>query len=222
MTVTGVQPGNSEHEFLIDEIDLFDASSTATLNDTFFCLGTSITALTFNRFNENQPALPELVHTAYPGAFPALVNGGIGGQTSAGMLQQLDTFLALNPDMHYWLIEVGTNDAFGQVDPATYHQTLQELVSRIKQAGHVPVLALAPATNRPGDGATLNAEIERLNSVVLEITASAGLMKGPDLYSLFASHPGYLDRDGIHPNAAGIVAINRAWFEALRPYGLWH
>ncbi|MBX5458897.1 MAG: hypothetical protein IRZ31_18545 [Thermogemmatispora sp.] len=221
MTVTGVQPGNSEHEFLIDEIDLFDVSSQAALNDTFFCMGTSITALAFNRFDENRPALPDLVQAAYPDDFPALVNGGIGGQTSDGMLQQLDTFLALNPDMHYWLIEVGTNDAFGQVDPATYRLTLQRLVTRIKQAGHVPILALAPASNRSGDGDALNAELERLNSIVLEITQSAALMKGPDLYTLFRTHPAYLSEDGIHPDSAGIIAINRAWFDALRPYGLW-
>ncbi|MBX5450689.1 SGNH/GDSL hydrolase family protein [Thermogemmatispora sp.] len=221
MTVTGVQPGNREHEFLIDEIDLFDVSSQTALNDSFFCLGTSITALSFNRFAEHQPALPELVHAAYPADFPALVNGGIGGQTSTGMLDQLDTFLALNPDMHYWLIEVGTNDAFGQVSPATYRQTLQQLVTRIKQAGHVPVLALAPYSNRTADSAVLNAEIEQLNRIVLEITQSAGLMKGPDLYSLFRAHPDYLSADGIHPSDAGAIAINRAWFEALQGYRLW-
>jgi lysophospholipase L1-like esterase len=217
MTVTAVQPQNSQHEFMIDEIDLYDASSAATLKDSFFCLGDSITAIAFNRFDENQPALPEDVHAAYPQYFPALVDGGIGGWTTQGALQDLSQLLALNPDMHYWLVSLGTNDAFSLIAPETYRANLQALIDQIKAAGHVPIIPHIPYLNRAdASGQQVNAEIQRLNAVIDQLTQSNGLLAGPDLYQLFRSHPAYFDSDGIHPSAAGAIAINQAWFEALR------
>jgi lysophospholipase L1-like esterase len=220
MTVTGVQPQNSNHDFVVDEIDLFDVSTQTALDDSFFCAGASITATAFNRFDDSQPSLAEDVHAASPQYFPAMVNGGVGGWTSGDLLQNLGLLLSLNPDMHYWLIGVGTNDAFGNANPAAYRANLEAIVARLKQAGHVPIIAHIPYTNESGNNGQLNQEIQALNAVIDQVTRADHLIPGPDLYQLFRAHPGYLSSDGVHPNPTGSVAINRAWFEALRPY-LW-
>ena len=47
---------------------------------------------------------------------PAMINGGIGGELTAGALARLDEVLALNPDYHFFAITYGTNDELGQQD----------------------------------------------------------------------------------------------------------
>jgi lysophospholipase L1-like esterase len=220
MMVTQVQPQASQKDLAIDEIDVYDVSNSANLNDTFYFLGASITTIAFNRFNENQPSFAEDVHAASPQHFPAMLDGGIGGWLSSDAAQNIDTLLSLNPDMHYWLIELGTNDALDQVSPAAYMASLQVVIDKIKTAGHVPIIAHITYANLPGDrGISLNQKIQALNAIIDQLTAKNKLIPGPDLYQLLRAHAAaYLDADGIHPSPAGAIAINLALFEALRPY----
>ena len=44
-----------------------------------------------------------------------MIDGGFGGQTSDGAVEQLASWQALLPDMHYWLLGWGTNDALNNV-----------------------------------------------------------------------------------------------------------
>ncbi len=221
MTVTQVQPQASQQDLAIDEIDVYDVSNSANLDDTFFFLGDSITTIAFNRFNENQPSFAEDVHAAFPQRFPAMLDGGIGGWVPYDAAQNIDTLLTLNPDMHNWLIELGMNDALAkEVSPADYMANLQLMIDKIKQAGHVPILAHVTYANLPGNqGISLNQKIQVLNAVIDQLTAQNKLIPGPDLYQLFRAHAAeYLDTDGIHPSPAGAIAINLALFQALRPY----
>ncbi|WIG59183.1 MAG: hypothetical protein OJF49_001930 [Ktedonobacterales bacterium] len=216
MTVTQGQPHASQPYLTIDQIDLYDVS--AGLSDTFLFSGDSISAIAYNRFDENTPAFADVVHAAYPARFPATLDEGFGGWTSDGAVQNIDQFLALNPDIQYWLLGWGTNDAFSQVSPDHFRANMQTLVDKIRQAGHTPILAHIPYINRPGnDGATLNHEVRALNAVIDQITQDNGLIPGPDFYTLFHSHTStYYLSDGTHPSPAGAIAMNRAWFDVLR------
>src|SRR5450755_326838 len=157
MTITKGQPHPSQPYVFIDQIDLYDVSQN--LNDTFFFSGDSITGMGYNRYDANQPSYAALVHAAYPQHFPAMIDGGLGGWTSDGAVQGIAQWLALNPDMHYWVLGWGTNDALDQVSPAHFQANLQTLVDKIKQAGHVPMIAHIPYSARPG----LDQEIQALN-----------------------------------------------------------
>jgi len=211
MTITKGQPHPSQPYVFIDQIDLYDVSQN--LNDTFFFSGDSITGMGYNRYDANQPSYAALVHAAYPQHFPAMIDGGLGGWTSDGAVQGIAQWLALNPDMHYWVLGWGTNDALDQVSPAHFQANLQTLVDKIKQAGHVPMIAHIPYSARPG----LDQEIQALNRVIDQVTTTNGLISGPDFYHLFLSHQkAYLLQDGIHPTAEGAKAMNLAWFQALR------
>jgi hypothetical protein len=41
------------------------------------------------------------------------------------------------------------------------------------------------------------------------------LIRGPDLHGWFSKHPQQL-YDELHPNARGIIEINRLWWSAVR------
>ena len=212
MTVTKGQPQASQPYLVINQIDIYDASNS--LNDTFFFSGDSISVMAYNRFDENQPSYSVDVHKAYPRYFPVTLDGGFGGWNSSGAAQDIDSWLALNPDIKYWLLGWGTNDALEQVSPQNFTANLQVLVDKIEKAGHVPILAHIPYMNK---GTGVDQEIQALNTVIDQVTTANGLMKGPDFYQLFkANAAAYLLPDGIHPTPAGAIAMNQAWFEALR------
>lgn len=212
MTINKGQTQASQPYIFVDQINLYDVSSS--LNDTFFFSGDSLTAIAYDRFDASQPSFADLVHASFPQHFPAMLDGGIGGWHSDDAVQKIDLWLTLNPDMHYWLLGWGTNDAFKQVPPDHFRANLQTLVDKIKQAGHVPILAHIPYVKVNG----LNQEVQLLNAVIDQVRAANGLMSGPDLYQLFLTHQTtYFLADGIHPNAEGAKAMNLAWFQVLTP-----
>jgi lysophospholipase L1-like esterase len=211
MTVTGVVPGPLGNNFVIDEIDLHDASDGT--DDSVFFLGDSITASAFTRCPANQPSFAELVHLAAPERFPAMINGGVDAVNSGYGVSIIEDWLALNPDFHLWAIGYGTNDAWQKVSPAVFEAQLQTLVERIVGAGRVPLIARIPfAAKGPAD-----VDVRALNEAIDRVTARNGLLPGPDLYAWFSAHPDELSRDGVHPSDAGNRSINRLWYEALEP-----
>ena len=212
MTITKGQTQASQPYVFIDQVDLYDVSTT--LDDTFFFSGDSITAIAYDRFDANQPSYAEIVHASFPHRFPAMLDGGLGGWNSDGAVQDIGLWLTLNPDIHYWLLGWGTNDAFDQVSPDHFRANLQALVDKIKQAGRVPILAHIPYSTVKN----LDQEVRSLNAVIDQVKTANGLINGPDFYQLFLTHrTTYLLTDGIHPSPGGAKAMNLAWFQVLRP-----
>ncbi|HEY7834978.1 MAG TPA: GDSL-type esterase/lipase family protein [Ktedonobacterales bacterium] len=213
MTVTAGEPHATQPYIRIDELQAFDAAALG--RQTYAFSGDSITAMAYNRFAGDLPAFADLVGTCFPSHGALTLDEGFGGWTSDGAAQNIQSWLALNPDMHYWLIEWGTNDALDNVAPDTFRANLQAVVDAISRAGDVPILAHIPYSSRPD--ASLDAEIQALNAVIDSVTQANGLTVGPNLYALFHSHPTYLGPDGLHPSAAGAAAMNAAWYKTLRP-----
>ena len=208
MVITGVPP-KSPNGVQLDEVEVYDVSGG--VGDSWFFFGDSITALAFNRTTpSHQPSFAALVHEGHPRFFPVTINGGIGGEGMELGASHIDAWLTLNPDMRFWAIGFGTNDSAGNnPNTAPFRQYLSTVISRVKAAGHIPIVAKIPfSSDHEHDTAP------KFNDVVTELTAQNDLLPGPDLYAWFAAHPEQL-RDGIHPTDAGIVAINRLWAEAV-------
>ena len=145
-----------------------------------------------------------------PGFFPAMIDGGTGGDKSDEGAAHVGDWLARNPDIHFWAIAYGTNDAAGNASDTTQFRTnMQTIVDRVRAAGRVPILATIPFAS---DDQHRN--IPAFNRVVDELRAGSSLPAGPDLYGWFAAHPDEL-LDGVHPNDRGIVSMNRLWGEAV-------
>lgn len=216
MTVTRGQAQPTQPFVRIDQIDCYDVS--ASLNDTVLFQGDSLTVLSYNRFEGSHPSFDELMHQMDRRLYPAMLNVGMGGWDSGGAVHHVQEWLALSPDIHYWLLGWGTNDALNMLNPTVFHDNMQYLVDAIKAAGHVPVLAHIPAVNRAGaQGRALDAEIRALNAQIDLLTRTNHLIPGPDLYTLVSQHlDTYVGPDGIHPTSAGAVAMNYAWYLAMR------
>lgn len=212
MTITAAQPHASQPDIRIDELEAYDAAALGS--QTYVFSGDSITATAYNRFAGNLPAFADLVSACFPKHAALTLDEGFGGWTSDGAARDIQSWLALNPGMRYWLVEWGTNDALNGAAPADFRASLQTVVTAIIQAHGVPILAHIPySTQQPG----LDGEIQQLNAVVDDVSAANGLLAGPDFYTLFQQHPDYLGPDGIHPSPAGAVAMNAAWYQTLRP-----
>ena len=109
-----------------------------------------------------------------PRYFPAVINGGIGGDRAQDAAARLDGWLALNPDMHFWAIAFGTNDAAGNnQDTSSFRQHLSTVIARVQAAGHVPILAKIPYASDGG-----HEKIPKFNEVIAELTADNGLLAG--------------------------------------------
>ena len=203
----------------ITEIDIHDLTAGLPY-DTWAFVGDSITADTFMRrpaLLQGTPpvaasTLPHFntrVSQLNPARFPFALNCGIGNYNTALFLAD-DLFaniLAANSGIHYWCIGLGSNVEAG----STYEANLRTMVAMIRAAGHQPIIARAPHSTAP---AHPDSVIQANNIIVGNLTTELGLPAGPDLWTIFynAEQSGQsLLRDGVHPNAAGIIAIQEAW-----------
>lgn len=217
MTITQAQDHPTQDSMLIDQIDCWDISTPALAKNTVLFEGDSITALSFDHSTGTE-SFDALTHGYDSRLYPSMLDEGMGGWTSGGGANNIDKWLALNPDINYWLIEWGSNDAFAMENPAVFRANMQTIIDKIKAAGHVPVLARIPPVIHSGAGqAQVTAEIVAINQQIDELTQANHLIPGPDLYQVISKDPqGLLQKDGIHPNGNGKKAINNAWYLAMR------
>ena len=207
LAITGPSKTTYQYGVQLDEVDVHDISSGS--EDTWFFLGDSITAKAFDRAPKHQPSFAELIAKKHPGYFPMMLNGGIGFEKTTEGLARLPALLKEHPEVHFWAIGYGTNDAAGNgTETSGFEQNLAAMVKLIKDAGRVPVIARIPFAPHEHDG------VPKFNAAIDGIAKKNGLTPGPDLYAHFKAHPEELE-DGLHPNDAGIVSINRLWAEAV-------
>ncbi len=208
--VVTAAPSRSPNGVQIDRIDVHDISAGAS--DTWFFMGDSITAFAFGQSVPRGAGFADDVQRQHPEYYPAVINGGVGGDKSGDGVEHVDAWLRQNPDARFWAIGYGSNDSAGDsTDTTSFRKNMQTIIDRIRGAGHVPILARIPYAT---DGQ--HSTIPRFNDIVDELQRENSLPMGPDLYRYFRAHPDQL-RDGLHPDQRGIEAINRLWAAAVDP-----
>jgi lysophospholipase L1-like esterase len=224
MTITAAPANESSNGVQLGEIDIHDISATGSglPDDTWFFMGDSITAFAYDRAAAHQPSFARAVNTASPTFYPAMINGGIGGELSRDGLARLAHVLELNPDFRFFALGYGTNDAAnGQLPTATFRTNLQSMIDMLMGAGRIPILARIPYA---GDGS--HGMIPAYNTVIDELVQTNQLPIGPDLYTHFMQNPGEFTcppcgggrtTDNLHPNDVGLAAMNTLWATAARP-----
>jgi len=215
MVITAAPAKESSNGVQIGEIDVHDTSDSAPARpeDTWFFMGDSITAFAFDRRAPNQPSFAAAINTATNNTyFPAMINGGIGGEKSSDGLARLTAVLTLNPDYHFIVLGYGTNDAAGgQIPLSTFQSNMQSMIDMVKAAGREPVIPHIPWSP---DG-THNA-IPMYDDVIDTLTRTNQLQVGPDLTAYFMMHTDQLMNDNLHPADAGQMAMNQLWADAMR------
>ena len=170
-------------------------------------LGDSLTAGYGVALEEGFPArLGEAL--AQQGIACEVIDAGVSGDTSAGGLGRVDWVLADKPT--HLVVELGGNDALRALPTAQLQQNLDAIVDRAKAAGVQVMLAgmLAP----PNLGAAYGKEFADA------FTTTAAKYDVP-LYPFFldgvAGEHGLLQRDGVHPTAAGVDVIVERFLPSL-------
>jgi acyl-CoA thioesterase I len=202
----------------LDEIAVHDVSSagaTERPSDTWFFMGDSITQGGLQReFGDD--SVDAKVHEALPDYYPAVINGGIGGELTSQGIAHLTSWLdEANPDFSHVGIMYGTNDSWGNKDPvsAGFQTQLETLVDRVLAAGRVPFVATIPYSS-----SMVHDTLPAWNAVIETVVTERGLPCGPDFYTWFLEHPEDLSSDGVHPNTSGYRNMNALWAETMKGY----
>jgi lysophospholipase L1-like esterase len=209
MTVTRLPDPVNEWGLFLDEIDVHDLSAGG--DDVWIFLGDSITAETADRATPRRPSFQDQIAARHPGYRPATINAGLCRFKTPDVLARLDQLLALNPDAHVWAILIGSNDG----TPEMVRDALRPIVRRLRAEGRIPIVARIPYQTKYGAD-----YVAAKDAALDEVVREEGLAPGPDLYSWFKAHPERL-RDGLHPDDAGAIELNRLWAEAAAPLYPW-
>lgn len=124
------------------------------------------------------------------------LNAGISRETSAGTLKRIDHLIALKPKFIFLCI--GSNDGLRGRSVEEYHQNLEQIVKKIKNANIKLILG--------GIRLYITKSTEyylKIESVPLELSKKYSLLYYPFLLEGVSGNKNYFLRDGMHPNALG-------------------
>jgi acyl-CoA thioesterase I len=129
-----------------------------------------------------------------------VINAGVSGDTASDALERLDWALGDGADAA--IVEVGANDMLRGVDPAATQRAIAAILLKLRDRGVKTLLAGMIAA--PGLGHDYEA---RFNAIYPALAKEFGV----PLYAFFldgvAAQPALAQRDGLHPNAAGVDVI---------------
>ena len=146
-----------------------------------------------------------------------IVNGGVSGDTSAGLLARLDWTLGDGADAA--IVEIGANDMLRGFEPAGTRKNIDEILARLRER-NIPFL-IAGMRAAPNLGETYAAQFEPIYQQL------ATKYQAP-LYPFFLDGvadvaPNQLP-DGLHPSGAGverivagILPLTEDWLKKLAP-----
>lgn len=162
-------------------------------------LGDSITAGYGLPASQALPARlsAELARIGHPvRVFPS----GISGDTTAGGAARVDR--AVPKDVELCVVALGGNDLLLGEEPAKVQANLDRIVRRLKQRRVTVVLAGLKVPPILG-----GAYAREFNGAFARVARTHGVLFLPDLLEGVSLNPDLNQRDGIHPNAAGVSLI---------------
>jgi acyl-CoA thioesterase I len=181
------------------------SSAVATAGGhTVLFVGTSLTAgLGLNP----DSAYPQLIQQKIEEAHLPfeVVNAGVSGETTAGLLRRLDWLLRGRFDVV--LVESGANDGLRGTPVATVRQNLREIVSRIRSVHPAARVMLVQMEAPPNMGQTYTTAFHVMYG---DVARENGATLVPFLLQGVAGDRELNQADGMHPNQRGehIVADN--------------
>jgi acyl-CoA thioesterase-1 len=142
------------------------------------------------------------------GADARVQNAGVSGETSAGGLSRVDRALGEHADA--LIVALGGNDYLRGVDPVRIKANLRGILETARERG-LPVLLVGINAS---DGHGPEYEVA-FDSMYPELAEEFGALLEADWFEglrepgveLPETRARYLQRDGIHPNAAGVERI---------------
>jgi acyl-CoA thioesterase-1 len=162
-------------------------------------LGDSITAGLGLQASDALPAQLGLALTRL-GAHVQVRGAGVSGDTSADGLARVD--FSVQADTDVCIVALGGNDLLQGVEPKAMQANLTAIARRLKARRMRVVLAGQHAP--PQIGA---AYARSFDTAFVAASRASGATLYPDLLAGVGRDPRLLQRDAIHPNAAGVKVI---------------
>jgi acyl-CoA thioesterase I len=184
-------------------VALFAGMATATARAEtpvkIVALGDSLTAGLGLPANEG--FVPRLqAALAGKGVAAVIANAGVSGDTASGALARTDWSVPEGTDAV--ILEIGANDMLRGIKPQITREALDTILQRLT-GRHIAVL-LCGMRAAPNLGPDFARSFE---SIYPELAAKYRTLVYPFFLDGVAADLGLLQRDGLHPNAAGVDAI---------------
>ncbi|MBF0146252.1 MAG: arylesterase [Magnetococcales bacterium] len=176
---------------------------------TILCLGDSLTEGFGVASAYSYPSLLQqrLIEHGLP---IRVLNAGISGDTTQGVLRRLDPLL--DTPVLMAIVTIGLNDAFMGIPPSAIHRTLERIIQKLHQHQIQVILSgLILPTDFPPD--------LRMGFAAIypDLAADHQLHLIPSFLEGIFEDPEYNQWDNIHPNEAGYRVITEQVWKIIRP-----
>ena len=149
----------------------------------------------------NEGFVPRLqAALAAKGVAVVIANAGVSGDTASGALARLDWSVPDGTDAV--IVEIGANDMLRGIKPQVTRGALDTILQRLT-GRHIAVL-LCGMRAAPNLGPDYGQSFE---SIYPELAAKYGALVYPFFLDGVAADLGLLQKDGLHPSAAGVDVI---------------
>ena len=212
-SASGRKPATSEESPVRTNAGAASAagSTDPEARHTVLFLGTSLTA---GLGLDPDSAYPQLIQRKIDavGLPYQVVNAGVSGETSAGLLRRLDWVLKLPADVV--VVETGANDGLRGLPIAATRTTIGSVLDRIRRDRPAATLLLVQMEAPPNMGQDYT---RAFHTMFPTLAKEHGAMLLPFLLENVAGRPNLNQNDGIHPNNTGEeIVANNVW-HALQP-----
>jgi acyl-CoA thioesterase-1 len=175
------------------------------------CVGTSLTA---GQGLDPERAYPALLQAKVDAAGLSyrVVNAGVSGETSAGVIRRMDWLL--RQKVVVLVLETGANDGLRGQDPESTRANIQAVFDRVLQVSPPPRLVLAGMEALPNYGPEY---ARKFRALYPELAKANGAALVPFILEGVAGVPGLNQADGIHPTATGQKQVAENVWRVLQP-----
>jgi len=129
-----------------------------------------------------------------------VVNAGLSGETSSGLLSRLDWVLKQKPDLT--ILNIGANDAMRGLPLDLTAKNIDNAIIHIKQSGSSVILAGMQIYENLGSD-----YVNEFKGIYPHLAKKHKVGFVPFFLEGIAGNPNYNQDDGIHPNASGYKII---------------
>jgi len=141
-----------------------------------------------------------------------VINGGVGGETTAGGLSRIDWVLQNRPDV--FILELGGNDGLRGVDPSVTHRNLRAIIRRVRERYPATKIILAGMQAPPNMGQRF---VTEFREIYPELAKSERVLLIPFILEGVGGIPELNLPDGIHPTAEGHAIMAELVWKVLEP-----
>jgi len=175
-------------------------------------LGDSLTEGLGVNEDHNYPAIlqQQLHHKGFTEI--KVVNAGLSGETSTGLVNRLDWVMQLKPDLT--VLNIGANDAMRGLDLAITEHNIRSIIKTLRKNNSDVILAGMEIYDNLG-----REYVTGFKDMYPRIAKDLDVPLIPFFLQGVGGQPQYNQQDGIHPNQAGYqVIVNNNVLPAVTNY----